>query len=92
MHADKRRWLKIHAKRSEDKPLHQFVQAGIATITLENPDRPPTAKTTMINQEALDAIKTYGTKRWAKALDDFKRDIGTLKDRYEKERVLRKYR
>jgi type II restriction enzyme len=68
--------------------LHQFVQARIADYNPDNPSLPvnsPNAHYALTN-EALDAIKTYGTKAWKEAAERFKSEVGTLSKRYLKER------
>ncbi|HSA16083.1 MAG TPA: BsuBI/PstI family type II restriction endonuclease, partial [Spirochaetota bacterium] len=88
----KRRYAENSRETFRRQTLHQFVQAGIASHNPENPDLPTNSKDNhyRLTNEALDVIKTYGTKRWTKALDGFKRTIGTLQGKYEKERALRK--
>ncbi len=72
--------------------LHQFVQAGIASHNPENPHLPTNSKDNhyRLTKEALKVIKSFGTNKWDKELKFFKKNIGTLKGKYEKKRNLRK--
>jgi type II restriction enzyme len=68
--------------------LHQFVQARIVDYNPDNPKLPvnsPNAHYAMANA-ALDAIKTFGTGNWNKAVKKFKSEVGELSKRYKKER------
>lgn len=53
--------------------LHQFVQARIADYNPDNPKLPVNSPNAhyALTQEALDAIKTFGTKDWKKSVDKF---------------------
>jgi type II restriction enzyme len=68
--------------------LHQFVQARIADY---NPDNPKLAVNSpnahySLTQGALDAIQTFGTKDWKKAVDKFISEEGDLSKKYKKDR------
>lgn len=68
--------------------LHQFVQARIADYNPDNPSLPvnsPNAHYAITN-EALEAIKTYGTKAWKEEVERFKSEVGELSKKYLKER------
>lgn len=68
--------------------LHQLVQARIVDYNPDNPFLPvnsPNAHYAITN-EALEAIKTFGTKEWKVASDKFKSQIGELSKKYLKER------
>lgn len=68
--------------------LHQFVQARIADYNPDDPKLPvnsPNAHYAITN-EALDAIKTFGTKAWKEAVERFKSEVGELSKKYLKER------
>ncbi|HXR84698.1 MAG TPA: BsuBI/PstI family type II restriction endonuclease [Hanamia sp.] len=68
--------------------LHQFVQARIADYNPDNPLLPVNSPNAhyALTSEALEAIKTYGTKAWKKAAESFKSEVGELSKRYLKER------
>lgn len=68
--------------------LHQFEQAGIVLRNPDDPSRPTNSPNTVytITDEALEAIKQYGTPKWKKALREFIRNKGKLIERYEKRR------
>lgn len=68
--------------------LHQFVQARIIDYNPDNPSLPvnsPHAHYALTN-EALEAIKTFGTKDWKGASDKFKSEVGELSKKYLSER------
>lgn len=68
--------------------LHQFVQARIVDYNPDNPSLPvnsPHAHYALTN-EALGAIKTFGTKGWKEAPDKFKSEVGELSKKYLKAR------
>lgn len=70
--------------------LHQFVQAGIADYNPDIPDLPVNSPHThyAISEIALKTIKTYKTKYWKKALENFNSKIGALKEKYSKDRKM----
>jgi len=68
--------------------LHQFVQARITDYNPDNPTLPvnsPNAHYAITN-EALEAIRTYGTKEWKEASERFKSEVGELSKKYLKAR------
>lgn len=68
--------------------LHQFVQARIADYNPDNPSLPvnsPNAHYAITN-EALKAIKTFGTKAWEEEAEMFKSAVGELSKKYLKAR------
>lgn len=70
------------------KVLHQFVQARITDYNPDNPSLPvnsPNAHYAITN-EALGAIKSFGTKAWKEEVERFKSEVGELFKRYLKER------
>lgn len=70
--------------------LHQFVQAGIADYNPDIPDLPVNSPRAhyAISEIALETIKTYRTRGWKKAVNNFKSQIGELKEKYSKEREM----
>jgi len=72
--------------------LHQFVQAGIVSHNPENPDLPTNSKDNhyRLTADALKVIKTFGTDKWESQLKKYKKKIGTLQGKYERQRDLRK--
>jgi type II restriction enzyme len=68
--------------------LHQFVQARIVDYNPDNPSLPVNSPNAhyALTDEALEAIKTYGTKAWKEAAQRFKSEVGELSKRYLKER------
>ncbi|MGM0529773.1 MAG: BsuBI/PstI family type II restriction endonuclease [Bacteroidota bacterium] len=72
--------------------LHQFVQAGIVEHNPENPDLPTNSKDNhyRISPEALSVIKAFNTKNWKTEVKKFKKNIGFLRDKYQKKKDLHK--
>jgi len=70
--------------------LHQFVQAGIADYNPDIPDLPVNSPRAhyAISEIALETIKTYRTRNWKKALENFTSKIGALKEKYSKDREM----
>ncbi len=70
--------------------LHQFVQAGIADYNPDIPDLPVNSPRAhyAISEIALETIKTYRTRAWKKAVENFKTQIGELKEKYSREREM----
>lgn len=68
--------------------LHQFVQARLADYNPDNPGLPVNSPNAhyAITKEALEAIKTYGTRAWKGERDRFKSEVGELSKKYLKER------
>jgi type II restriction enzyme len=70
--------------------LHQFVQAGIADYNPDAPSLPVNSPKAhyAVSRYVLEVIKTFNTKKWPKALAQFKQDIGELTKKYVKDREL----
>lgn len=68
--------------------LHQFVQARIADLNPDIPDLPVNSPRThyALTDEALEAIRTFGSKAWEKASAAFVESVGSLQKLYAKER------
>lgn len=68
--------------------LHQFVQARIADYNPDNPQLPTNSPQAhyALTDEALNAIKTYSTDKWASAAKSFIDKYGALVARYARER------
>jgi adenine-specific DNA-methyltransferase len=66
--------------------LHQFEQAGLVIRNPDDPTRPTNSPNTvyMIADDALWAIKKFGTYDWKQALRDFVKKKGKLVEIYEK--------
>lgn len=69
--------------------LHQFVQAGIADYNPDNPGLPTNSPRAhyAISEEALKVVKAYGATRWRGAVKGFIGKVGTLTEKYHKERA-----
>lgn len=70
--------------------LHQFVQGRIADYNPDKPDLPVNSPNAhyAISDVALSVIQKYGTSEWDAAVAEFKEQVGTLTEAYEKERAL----
>lgn len=70
--------------------LHQLVQAKVAEYNPDNPKLPVNSPNAhyAISQEALGVIQCFGTKKWKKAVEQFKLSAGDLSKRYQKERQM----
>ena len=68
--------------------LHQFVQARIADYNPDNPSLPVNSPNAhyAITEEALEAIKAFGTRAWKEEVERFKSEVGELSKKYLKER------
>lgn len=71
--------------------IHQLIQAGIVDINPDDASRPTNSPNTVytITDEALSAIKKFGTKSWSSTVDEFIKQKGKLVDKYEKKRTQR---
>lgn len=70
--------------------LHQFVQAGIVDYNPDIPDLPVNSPRAhyAISEIALETLKAYKTKKWKKAVENFKSKVGELKEKYSKDREM----
>lgn len=70
--------------------LHQFVQAGIADYNPDIPDLPVNSPRAhyAISEIALRTIKTFKTSNWKKSVEQFKNQVGELKEKYGKDRKM----
>jgi hypothetical protein len=66
--------------------IHQFIQAGIAVKNPDDPSRSTNSPKTVysITDEALDALRKYGTSDWQSALQKFINNKSRLVKKYEK--------
>jgi hypothetical protein len=69
--------------------IHQFVQAGIAVMNPDKPDRPVNSPKTVyqISPETLALLKTFGAKKWEPSLKHYLSTNKTLSQIYAKERM-----
>ncbi len=72
--------------------LHQFVQAGVCNHNPENPKLPTNSKDNhyRLTPEALQLIKSFGTKNWKKEVENFVKKVGSLRKKYARNRERRK--
>lgn len=72
------------------KTMHQFVAAGIALNNPDKPDRPTNSPDTVyqVAPEALDLLKSYGSRSWAGKLTGWLTVRQSLSQRYAKARDL----
>jgi hypothetical protein len=68
--------------------LHQFVQAHVADYNPDDPSLPTNSPRAhyAVTAAALEAIRSYGTRKWAPACKRFRSQQGVLLDVYRKER------
>lgn len=68
--------------------LHQFVQARIADYNPDIPDLPVNSPRAHygISKEALETIKTFGSKNWNKNAEKFRNSVEYLAKKYAKKR------
>ena len=69
--------------------LHQFVQGGIAEHNPFEPDLPTNSPRAhyAVTEAVLDTVRLYGTGSWELALEGFRREKGTLAERYARNRT-----
>lgn len=72
--------------------LHQFVQAGIVIHNPENHELSTNSKDNhyRLSPEALRVIKSFNSKNWNREVKNFKKNVGLLREKYDKMRELRK--
>ncbi|MDR2140020.1 MAG: restriction endonuclease [Tannerella sp.] len=70
--------------------LHQFVQGRVVDYNPDEPDLPVNSPKAhyAISDVALSVIRKYGTSEWESAVSNFKENVGTLTEAYEKERSM----
>ncbi len=68
--------------------LHQFVQGRIADYNPFDPSLPTNSPNAhyAITDAALDVVRCYGTEDWDSVVEKFRREQGTLTERYERNR------
>jgi len=73
--------------------LHQFEQAGVVVRNFDDPLKPTNSPNTVysVSDEALKAIRAYGTNDWDKYLHEFISIKGRLIERYEKRKKKTSY-
>ena len=72
--------------------IHQFCAAGLATKNPDDPGRPTNSGKTVyqINSLAWTLAKSYGTENWTERLATYLERVGTLADRLERQRQMRR--
>ncbi|MGD9721498.1 MAG: BsuBI/PstI family type II restriction endonuclease [Pirellulales bacterium] len=70
--------------------MHQFLEAAIAIYNPDAPSRPVNSPKAVyqIAPLLLDTLRTFGTKRWAKAIGEWLATVDTLKTRYARDRDM----
>ncbi|HJX22955.1 MAG TPA: BsuBI/PstI family type II restriction endonuclease, partial [Candidatus Bathyarchaeia archaeon] len=68
--------------------LHQFEQAGIVARNPDDPSRPTNSPNNVyeVTDDALEAIKGYGTAAWSRGVTRFQDRRGMLVDIYDRKR------
>lgn len=70
--------------------LHQFTQAGVVNYNPDDPTLPVNSPNAhyAITPEALEVVKSYGTRSWKKRVKEFADNNEILRDKYAKERQM----
>jgi len=68
--------------------IHQFEQAGLVIRNADDPDLPTNSPKTRytLTDEALNVVRTYGTRSWPSAVSEFVEAHGALIEIYQKNR------
>ena len=68
--------------------LHQFVQAGVAEYNPFEPELPTNSPNAhyAVTEAALDVVRCYATRNWEAVVKRFRREQGTLVERYARDR------
>ena len=72
--------------------IHQFCAAGLATQNPDDPHRPTNSPNNVyrVNNLAWTLAKAYGTDAWSRQLTAYLERVGTLAERLERQRQLRR--
>ena len=72
--------------------IHQFVDAGFVLRNPDLPSRPTNSADTVyqVSAEALEVFRAFGSPAWDRKLAAYLKVAGTLRDRYEREREMKK--
>jgi hypothetical protein len=70
--------------------VHQMVDAGIALLNPDNPQRPVNSPKNVyqIEMTTFELLKTFGTSEWKTSLTTYLKSVKTLVERYAKERSM----
>lgn len=87
-------YQKVYAPNTREtfrrQVLHQFMQAGIADYNPDIPDLPVNSPRAhyAITEIALETVKTFRTRKWKQALNNFTSQKGALIEEYSKGREM----
>lgn len=72
--------------------VHQFLDAGIASINPDDPERPTNSPYAVYQIEPglLKLLRTYATAEWEKGLKTYLASAETLKEKYAREREMKR--
>jgi len=72
--------------------VHQFLQAALVVSNPDDPSRPTNSPKAVyqIEVSALALIQKYGQRDWQANLEDYLRSVNTLKQKYARERKMRR--
>lgn len=72
--------------------MHQMVDAAIALLNPDSPERPTNSPKTVyqIEPTMFELLQTYGTKHWEQSLETYLLTNKTLSAKYAKEREMKK--
>ncbi len=87
-----RRYAENTRESVRRQTIHQLLEPGIIVINPDDPERPTNSGNTVYQIEpgALELLRTFGTKEWAKNLRTWLSSVETLKARYAKERKMKR--
>lgn len=72
--------------------VHQFLQASLIVANPDKPERPTNSPKAVyqIEPAALKLLRSFGSPYWDVNLQKYQRIVGSLKKKYERERVMQK--
>ncbi|MBN8724348.1 MAG: Eco57I restriction-modification methylase domain-containing protein [Acidobacteria bacterium] len=70
--------------------VHQFLDAGLVLLNPDNPSRPVNSPKAVyqVGEPALALLQTFGTEQWDNNLREYLTSVGTLQQRYARERAM----
>lgn len=94
-------WVRVHydvhyAPNSREtfrrQTMHQFLEAGFVRYNPDNPARAVNSPAAVyqLAPDALNLIRAYGSEIWVKALQVYLQTMGSLAERYARERQMQR--
>ncbi len=87
-------YRKVYAPNTREtirrQTIHQFVDAGMAFLNPDQPDRPVNSPKScyQVTANTLDLVRSFGTEQWDSMLSGYLAKMGTLAEQYAKERDM----